>query len=86
MLKVSQFRLDSLASWDDVSSNLYRHMHLDIPGFKPSPLFLRLYSRGVQSSSFFKKVPSIISKIGSRWGTGCMGQAIDTVNSYIQGA
>jgi hypothetical protein len=75
-----------MESWDDVASNLYRNMHLDISGNKPLPLFSRLYSRGVQSSSFYEKVPSIISKIGSRWGKGCMGQPIETVNSFVQGA
>lgn len=74
-----------MAIWDDVATNLYRNMSIDISGYKPTPLFSRLYSRGVQSVKFYEKIPSIISKIGSRWGNSCMGQPIDVVNSYVQG-
>lgn len=78
-------RLESMASWDDVSSNLYRNMLLDIPGYKPSPLFSRLYSRGVQSLNFYDKIPSISKKISSRWGSSCMGQSLEIINSFVQG-
>lgn len=74
-----------MASWDDVSTNLYRNMLLDIPGYKPSPLFSRLYSRGVQSLKFYEKVPSVISKINTRWGSSCMGQPVDIISSFVQG-
>ena len=78
-------RLESLANWDDVTTNIYRNMLFDIPGYKPAPLFSRLYARGVQSQKFYQASPIIIKKIETRWGNSCMGQPIDIVNSFVQG-
>jgi hypothetical protein len=73
------------ANWDDVTTNLYRNMLLDIPNLKPAPLFLRLYSRGVQSSEYQRVVPCILKKLNTRWRSNILGQPLDTVESYISG-
>ena len=74
-----------MSKWEDVSVNLNRNMLLDIPDFKPTPVFSLLYSRGVQTKQFYENIPSVLKKINSRWGKSCIGQDIVLDNSFLHG-